>query len=160
MAYTLKGYSHFPYYLLKGLVSDLSDQVNTVIKCALMKDSYTPDQDADTVFDDVSAHEITDDPTLDPDGDYPAGGLVLAGLPAGASVSISGRVSTVDFDDATLENCSIGGYKLVIYDATPASAEDQALIAYCDFGGLKASNSGTYKIVLNAAGLLTLTVPA
>lgn len=160
MAYTLKGYSHFPFYLLKGLVSDLSDQVSTVVKAALMKDAYTPDQDDDTAFSDVSANEITADPVLDPDLDYPAGGLTLAGLAAGASVSIVGRVTTVDFDDGSLDNVTIGGYKLVIYDATPVDPDDQVLIAYCEFGGLKASNSGTYKIVLNAAGLLTITVPA
>ncbi len=159
MAYTLKGYSHFPYNLLKGLASDLSDQENTVIKGALMKDSYVPDQDDDKVFSDVSAHEITGDPTLDPDGDYPAGGLTFGGLAAGASVSVTGRVTTVDLDDAMLEDVSIGGYFLVIYDATPADPDDQVLIAYCDFGGLKMSSSGTYKIVLNEAGLFTMTMP-
>jgi hypothetical protein len=160
MAYTLKGYSHFPFFLLKQLVSDLSDQENTVIKCALMKDTYTPDQDNDTVFSDVFTHEITGDDTLDPDDDYPAGGLIFAGLAAGASVSVTGRVTKVDFDDASEENVTFGGYSLVIYDATPADPDDQVLIAFCDFGGLKMSNDGTYMIQLNAAGLFTITVPA
>ena len=158
--YTLKGFSHFPFFLLKGLVSDLSDEVGTVIKAALMKDAWTPDQDNDTVFSDISEHEITGDPVLDPDGHYTAGGLILAGLVAGASVSLSGRVTTVDFDDGTLDNVTIGAYKLAIYDATEGDPDDQVLIAFCDFGGLKASNSGTYKIVLHPSGLFTITVPA
>ena len=160
MAYTLKGYSHFPFYLCKRLVSDLSANGVTVVKGALMKAAYVPDQDDDVVFSDVSANEITGDPVLDPDDEYPAGGLVFAGLAAGASVTVSGRVTKVDFDDASIEDVSIGGYSLVIYDATPADPDDQVLLAYCDFGSLKSSNAGTYMIVLNAAGLFTITVPA
>lgn len=160
MAYTLKGFSHFPYFLAKHLISDLSDQVNTVVKGALMKDAYTPNQDTDEDWADVSANDIHGDGTLDPDGDYPAGGIQFPGLAAGASVSISGRVTTVDFDDASMDDVTFGGYKLVIYDATPVADADKKLIAYCTFGGLKASNDGTYRIVLNTSGLFTMTVPA
>jgi len=160
MAYTLKGYSHFPFFLCKQLVSDLSAQGSTVIKGALMMATYVPDQDDDQVFEDVSAYEITGDDVLDPEDEYPAGGLTFAGLAAGASVSVSGRVTKVDFDDAAEEDVSFGGYVLVIYDATPADPGDQVLIAYADFGALKASNAGTYMIQLNAAGLFTITVPA
>jgi len=160
MAYTLKGYSHFPYFLLKQLISDLSANGVTAVKCALLKDTYTPAQDTDEDYADISAYEITDDPDLDPDGDYTAGGLDAALLAGGASVSIVGRVTTVDFDDPTLEDCTMGAYKLALYDDTPVADADKKLIAFCDFGALKASNSGTYKVVINAAGLFTITVPA
>jgi hypothetical protein len=163
MAYILKGYSHFPYFLMKQLISDLSDDATTVIKCALMKDTYTPDQDADEDYSDISADEITADATLDPDTDYPAGGLDNDGahllLNAGTSVSVSDRTTTFDIEDPTLSACTIGAYACVFYDDTPAADADKKLIAYCEFGAVKASNSGTYKIVVNVAGLFTLAVP-
>lgn len=155
----LKGYSNFAYNLLKGLVSDFSDP-DTIIKAALFKQSYVPDQDNDKFFSDISSHEITGDPVLDPNGDYPEGGFLLGCLPAGASVSIINRVTTVDFNDGTVENSTIGAWSVVIYDATKPDPDDQVLIAYSTFAKEMASNSGTYKIILNDGGLFSITVSA
>jgi hypothetical protein len=159
--YALKGYSRFIFNLMKGLVSDLSANGVTSVKCALLMDTYTPNQDTHDAYADISTYEITDDATLDPDSDYPAGGLDAALLAGGASVSLVGRVTTFDVDNPSQANCTMGCYKLAFYDDTPALAANKKLICYSSLdGNLKASNSGTFQVVVNTSGLFTITVPA
>lgn len=152
--YTLKGYSRFPLNLLAGSITALNGTA-TVIKCALVSGSYSFDQETHDSYSDISAYEITDDATLDPDGDYTAGGVSLTNV----VVSMTSRVTKFDSDDPTWDAVTIGAYGCVFYDDTPVSSSNKKLICYCNFGDLKASNSGTYKIVLSTSGLFTITVP-
>ena len=145
--------------LFKGDIPDLSD-VGTVIKMALLKDAYTPDQDHDN-WGQVSEHECDDDDYTDEGG---AGEGVGGQEITDKKVDYATRVTTFDTDMTPkevvfTEDGEITARYAVIYyaHATPASAK---LLTLLDFGEEKSSADGEFKITIHADGILKFTVTA
>lgn len=118
------------------------------IKVALLSSSYTPNQDTDDYWNDVSSYEVTGT-------GYTAGGATLANK---AVTYTSGtNVTKFDGDDVSWTSSTITARYAVIYDASPASDTAKPLIGYVDFGSNQSSSSGTFSIVWDAAGIFTTT---
>jgi len=146
MAVTAKMYSNFPHKALEALISDLS--AASKVKCMLLTDSYTPDQEADTELADVvwSTNEVEGD-------GYDAFGAVLTT----PTVTEATRVTKFDADDVEWAESTITARYAVLYDAV---ASGHPLILWVDFGEDKSSENGTFKIEWNASGIFTVTVAA
>ena len=117
------------------------------IKVALLSSSYTPNQDTDEYFDDVSTHEVSGT-------GYTAGGNTLASKTVGYTAGTN--VTKFDAADVTWTSSTITARYAVVYVAT-GTASTSALIGYVDFGSDQSSSSGTFSIVWDAAGIFTTT---
>jgi hypothetical protein len=117
------------------------------IKVALLSSSYTPNQDTDDYFNDVSAYEVTGT-------GYTAGGITLANK--SVSYTSGTNVTKFDADDVSWTSSTITARYAVVYDST-GTASTSALIGYVDFGSNQSSSSGTFSIVWDAAGIFTTT---
>lgn len=118
------------------------------IKVALLSSSYTPNQDTDDYWDDVSTYQVTGT-------GYTAGGATLANKSVGYTSGTN--VTKFDADDVSWTTSTITARYAVIYDDTPATNATKPLIAYIDFGSDQSSSSGTFSIVWDAAGIFTTT---
>ena len=147
MAATIHAYGQFPMNLANKLLSDL-EAVGTTLKVALCTDTYVPDQDADESFADITNEVIA--------ASYTAGGNEITTK----ALTYAARVTTVDGDDVEWPAADFTCHYGIIYDATPALAANQKLIAWIDFDGDKVPAVQTFKIIWNASGILTFTVPA
>lgn len=146
MAVTIKGYSQFPVNALKDLIGDLSN-AGTTVKCALATSSYSPNQETDNDFADITNEVVGTG--------YTAGGDELANK----AVTEATRVTKFDADNAQWTSSTITArYGIVYIDTgTPATS---VLICYIDFGEDKSSENGTFEIQWDAGGIFTITVPA
>jgi len=117
------------------------------IKVALLSSSYTPNQDTDDYFNDVSAYEVTGT-------GYTAGGATLANK--SVTYTSGTNVTKFDADDVSWTSSTITARYAVVYDST-GTASTSALIGYVDFGSNQSSSSGTFSIVWDAAGIFTTT---
>ena len=131
--------------LMKGLINDLSD-AGTDIKAALLADTYTPDQVNDDNWGDVSAEEISGT-------GYSAGGQSLTTK----AVTDSAGVCSFDADDVVWASSTLSAQYVVIYDNTPAADADKKLIGYIDYGEVKQSTGGDWKVEFSSSGIWTLT---
>ena len=147
MAVTSYMFSKFPYNLMKGLISDLSDNSNTHIKVMLLTSSASPDQES---------WESKADVTNEVSGiGYTSGGKEIANK----SVTESSKVSVFDGNDVTWSSSTITARYAVVYDDTPSSDSDKKLILYIDFGEDKSSNNGDFTIQWDSEGIFKFTVP-
>ena len=119
------------------------------IKVALATSSYTPDQDNDQTWSQVSTYEATGT-------GYVAGGATLSGK----TITYDGtnNVTVLDADDVTWANSTITARYAVIYDANGASDTEKVLLGYVDFGVDQASTNGNFTITWDAAGIFRFTV--
>lgn len=117
------------------------------IKVALLSSSYTPNQDTDDYWNDVSAYEVTGT-------GYTAGGATLANK--SVTYTSGTNVTKFDADDVSWTSSTITARYAVIYDST-GTASTSALIGYVDFGSNQSSSSGTFSIVWDSAGIFTTT---
>ena len=117
------------------------------IKVALLSSSYTPNQDTQDYWDDVSSFEVSGT-------GYSTGGATLANK--SVSYDSSTNVTKFDADDVSWTSSTITARYAVIYDAT-GTASTSALIGYVDFGSDQSSSSGTFSIVWDSAGIFTTT---
>ena len=147
MAVTTKLYSNMPLSALRSRLTDLAD-AGTTVKVALVTGTYTFNQDTHEAFDDIT-NEVSGT-------GYTAGGATLSSV----TVTTTGRVTTVDAADVTWTDSTITAAGAVIYDATPALAADQKLLAFVDFDGNETSESGDFTITWNASGIFDITVAA
>jgi hypothetical protein len=146
MAESAKVYSKMHLNALKALIADLS-AAGTTVKVSLHTSSYTPDQDAHDNYGDLS-NEVANG------NGYATGGATLANK----TVTQTGKVTKFDADDVSWANSTITARYAVLRDATNATAANQKLLAYVDFGADKTSSSGTFAITWNASGIFTDTV--
>jgi hypothetical protein len=117
------------------------------IKVALLSSSYTPNQDTDDYWNDVSSYEVSGT-------GYTAGGATLANK--SVTYTSGTNVTKFDADDVSWTSSTITARYAVIYDST-GTASTSALIGYVDFGSNQSSSSGTFSIVWDAAGIFTTT---
>jgi len=147
MAATSKAYGNFALHLAKGRVSWLASGGSTV-KCALLANTYTPDQDAHATWADVSAHEVSGT-------GYTAGGVAL--VLTDATYDSGTNTLTLDAADAEWLSLSLTARYAVLY-VVGAGPSTSWLIAYTDFGVDKAPQEEPLKVMFNPAGIVTMTV--
>lgn len=145
MAVTALAYSNFPLHALKAAI--VSMHGSAVWKVMLCTATYTPNQDT---------HDFKDDVTneVEAGGGYSAGGVALANT----AVTVTGKVTKFDADDAEWLASTITARYAVIYDSTQAEDSAKPICLYVDFGENKSSENGTFKIQWHASGILTITV--
>lgn len=133
------------------LGAGLIDWDSDTIKVALLKDTYTPDIDADVFWDDVSTHEVS------ASGSYPAGGITLT-----TSVTQDDANDRAIYDAADAQATTFSGtFKwLVVYKDT-GTPSTSPLICYLEADPVGSANvivlTGTLDITWNADGVFNLT---
>lgn len=144
MAVTAFMYTLFAKKQLDGSASVVWS--SDTIKVALLTSSYSPAKDTHDFFDDVNANEITGT-------GYSAGGATLASkTSAGAS-----GVADLDAADVSWTSSTLTARYAIIYQST-GTASTSKLIGYIDFGANVSTTAGTFSIVFDAAGVVTITV--
>jgi len=117
------------------------------IKVALVSSSYTPNQDSDDYWDDVSSYEVSGT-------GYTAGGATLGSKTVGYTSGTN--VTKFDAADVSWTSSIITARYAVVYLST-GSSSTSVLIAYVDFGSDQSSSSGTFSITWSASGIFTTT---
>lgn len=135
-------------FLLRALDKQV-DWLADTIKVALVESTYTPDQDVDASYADISANEASGT-------GYTAGGATLANK--SASYDGASNTVTLDGDDVTWANSTVTARYAVVYDDSGAVAADKTLIGYVDFGSNQSSSNGNFTIAWDATGIVRLTV--
>lgn len=134
--------------LAKALNKEIDWNTDTV-KCALLVDTYTPDQDTHDYFDDVVAHEVA------AGGGYTAGGATLANC----TVTYDAGTNTlkIDADDVTWAAATITAHYAVVYVDTGTDSTSP-LIVCVDFGQNYSSGGLDFAIGWNVAGIAIAVV--
>ncbi|MFD8515144.1 hypothetical protein ACFV27_29685 [Streptomyces antimycoticus] len=107
---------------LQKLMTKQMDLINDTIKVALVKSTYTPNQNTHDEWADVSANEVTGT-------GYTAGGIALASKTI--TYNTTNKNWTFDAADSTWPNTNVAFRYAVIYDDTAAG---KPLLGYLDFG--------------------------
>jgi hypothetical protein len=84
---------------------------------------------------------------------YSAGGVTLSSR----TFAETGHVYALDGADPQWAASTVTASYALFYDATPGTNATNPVIGYLDFGGAQSTSGTTFKITLNAAGLLALT---
>jgi hypothetical protein len=149
LALTAKLYGPLFENLKAGAIGDLS-VIGTVVKCALLADTYTFDQAHDN-WNQISTHEIAD-------ADYAAQTLASKTV---TFDSVGKRATTFDAANVSFgSEVTISARYAVLYDDTPAAAADKKLFVCIDFDEQKSSTSAKFEINWNANGIFRTTVAA
>lgn len=144
MAVSAKVYGSF---LMKALNKEI-DWDTDAFKIMLCTSSYTPDQDV---------HDYKNDITNEVSGTgYTATGAALASVTIGYTAGTN--VIKLDAADVSWATSSITARYAVIYCSTPATDATRPLVCYIDFGADFTSSGGSFDIVFDAAGIITITV--
>jgi hypothetical protein len=119
------------------------------IYVALCTSGYTPDQDADNYFDDIT-NQVADG------GGYATNGVLLGSK----TVTYTGATNkhVLDAANASWASATITARTAVIYDRTPATDATRPLIGYQQSDTDIVSTNGTFLIDWNASGIVEITV--
>ena len=120
----------------------------SVIKCALLTNAYTPDQDVHDFFDHCSANEVANG------NGYTTGGATMA--PTDPTVDTASNETRCDAADVVWSASTITARYAIIYFST-GTAATSVLIAYVDFGADVVSAAGTFTITWDATGVFKIT---
>lgn len=122
---------------------------------ALYGDTPTPDQTVSSANAAYNVDQWVTSSEVTTTG-WPAGGLALANI----SSSYAWNVYTFDADDRAggASDTVTGAYGCLIYDATITSPVSKQAWCYLAFGGSNSVVSGTFTVVFNGAGIMTMTV--
>lgn len=144
MAVTALVFGQFLGHLAKKRI----DLDTDTIKVALATSAWTPNQDTNDFFDDVT-NQVTG-------AGYTAGGATLTGV----TWAYTAGTNTWRFDaaDVSWPSSTITARYAVIYVETAGAASTDPLIAYVDFGADVSTTAGTFSIVWDSAGIFTVTV--
>ena len=130
MAVTAKLYGYGALNAFLGLV----DWDTNAIKVALIQNTYTPDQDVDDEYADVSGNELANG------SGYTTGGATL-GTKTNTYTAV-GNIVLLGAADTSWAAITFTGIRYaVIYDSVT-----NKLIGYVDFGADQAITSGTFQI--------------
>lgn len=146
MAVTAFVYTNAAKAFVNGTISWKASG-GSAFKCALLTSSYTPDQDADEFWDDISANEVSGD-------GYSAGGASMT--TADPTVDTGTNETRMDANDVSWSDSTITARYAVVYYAsgTPATSN---LVACINFGEDKISSTGTFTITWAATGVFKIT---
>lgn len=147
MSVTGKLYGHFPYLALQKKIDVLNDD----LRWSLHSSSYTPDQDA---------HDMVNDLTneLGTASGYTAGGLAVSGLTPTLTYTNAGNLTTFDHDDPTWSASTITVRTAVLSDRQTGVTSTEPLIGYQQSSADVSSVAGDWILALDAAGAFTFTV--
>lgn len=134
-------YNSFKQKIMDGSI----DLDNDTIKVALVTSSYTPSEDNDDFFDDVT-NEVSGT-------GYTGGGATLANKTV--TKDNTDNEGVFDADDASWPSSTITARGAVIYKSTGV-ASTSPLICYVDFSTDKTSTGGTFLLSWAAEGILNL----
>jgi len=148
MAYTNKLYGQVYLGAFGKLINDLAS-AGTTIKCALLLNTYTFDQDTHVSYADISSYEVSASGT-----NYSTGGVALTTK----SLTYSNKVTTLTADNPSWANATLTARYAVFYDDTTAGATNKKLICCVDFGEDKSASASTFEIKLSASGICTFSV--
>lgn len=127
------------------------DWANDTVKLAILRSTWTPDQDADDFWNDVSSHECVGT-------GYTAGGVALTGKVVNTDPATN--VVSLDADDVTLTGLTLDGANTpafyVIYKDT-GSAVTSPILGHVILDPTLPVTAGTLSIVWTATGLLKIT---
>lgn len=123
------------------------DADTDTLKVMLCTSTYAPNQDTHAYKSDVT-NEVTGT-------GYTAGGSSLTSV----TVAYSGASNTytIDAADVSWPSSTITARYAVIYDSTPSTDATRPLLGYVDFGADVSSSGGSFDIVWDSAGILTIT---
>ena len=147
MAATSKAYGNLALHLARGRINWAAAGGSTV-KCALLANTYTPDQDAHATWADISAHEASG-------AGYLSGGVAL--VLTDASYNAATNTLTLDATDAEWAALTLTARYAVVY-VVGGSAATSWLIAYTDFGVDKSPEAEPLKVIFNASGIVSVSV--
>lgn len=132
---------------LKSLVNKEVDWDTDVIKVMLCTSTYSPDQDT---------HQYKSSVTNEVSGTgYTAGGATLT--TSAPTYTAGTNTLVLDAADVSWPNSTIVARYAVVYDSTPATDATRPLLGYVDFGQDVSTTAGTFSIVWDAAGILTIS---
>lgn len=128
------------------VMSDINVLTDT-LKVALCTSSYTPNQDTDEVFTDVT-HEVTGT-------GYTAGGKTLTGV----TITYTAGTNTVAIhcDDITWATATITARIAVFYKSTGTGSTSQ-LIGWQDAGADQSSSGGNFVFAVASGGFVNSVV--
>ncbi|WP_280201403.1 hypothetical protein [Nocardia cyriacigeorgica] len=132
---------------LKAMANKEVDWDSDTIKVMLCTSAYAPNQDTHAYKSDVT-NEVTGT-------GYTAGGGTLANRTS--SYTAGTNTLVLDADDLSWPNSTITARYAVVYDSTPASDATRPILGYVDFGQDVSTTAGTFSIVWDAAGILTIS---
>jgi hypothetical protein len=144
MTITAKLYGLF----LKAALNKEIDIDSDTLKVMLTTSAYTPDQDTHDYKNDVT-NEITGT-------GYTAGGAALTTVTV--TYTTATNVLMVDADDVSWTSSTITARTAVVYDSSPATDATRPLICYEQSDVDIVSTGGTFQIVWNASGIVSITV--
>lgn len=121
------------------------DNSATVLKCALLTSAHVPSA-AHAVLADVSADEVSGT-------GYAAGGLTLTDV----TWTTVETAAVLDAANPTWSNANITARYAVVYLAGTSNGVTNPLICLLDFGADKGVAGGTFAVVFDTAGILTLS---
>jgi hypothetical protein len=135
-------YNSFKQRLMTGEV----DMDNDQIWCALFPTAYSPNDDTQNVYADISASECA------AGNGYVAGGTILTGVTV--MLNLSTNKGILDANDVTWANSTITARFAVLYKKN--ASNNSWLVAAFDFGADKASSNGDFTVQWNASGIIDL----
>lgn len=121
-------------------------------RMVLVTSSYTPAQNTDDAWSDISANEVA-----------AGGGYSTHGKLVTQSVTRSSNVVTFDCDDQSWAAATITAkYAVLVKDANAdgSLAAGDVPLAYCDLesgGGSLSSTAAAFSVTINASGVFTVT---
>lgn len=137
-------YNEFKYSQLGDTgVTPINFKTDT-IKLVLLKDTYTPDQDAHNFYDDISAYECA------ASGSYSLGGVTLSITMSQDNTNNRGVCDAADFSVTTFT----GTVRYFALIKSTGVASTSRLIAIYDPGTNIGVYAGTLTVTINSSGLL------
>ena len=133
-------YSNFKKAIGEGLLNLGTD----TLKCMLVTSAYVPSA-AHAAYAEVSGHEVSG-------SGYAAGGQGLSGV----TWAIVGTSAVLDAADPSWSEATITARYAVVYADKTAGGVVGPLVCLLDFGTEKGVSGGTFSVVFDAGGIVTL----
>lgn len=135
--------------VVEKMFSGLLDVTTDTLKCALLDATYTPDQDVDEFWADISAGEVAGTA-------YVAGGQTLAGV--AATYTPATNTLMIDCDDPAWIGATILDIRYAVFYKDTGSAATSPLICYMDFITDQDVTTANLSIAIPVTGLIQATV--
>lgn len=133
-------YSNFKRAVGEGLLDLGTDS----LKCMLLTSAHTPSA-AHAAYADVSGQEVAGT-------GYTAGGQALSSV----TWSLSGTAAVLDAADPSWSEATVTARYAVIYVDKTAGGVVGPLVCLLDFGAEKGVSGGTFSVVFDAGGIVSL----
>lgn len=135
--------------VVEKMFSGLLDVTTDTLKCALLDATYTPDQDVDEFWADISAGEVSGTA-------YVAGGQTLTGV--AATYNPTTNTLMIDCADPAWIGATILDIRYAVFYKDTGSAATSPLICYMDFITDQDVTTANLNIAIPVTGLIQATV--